>query len=403
MILNECKRHMKTATLIGYHGRKNLGDDIFREITLRWLATALGVSTCYITAHKGTVEASTAGITLRTVESPVSGIARLLWLPVFLRALRSDFLVFSAGSIFTIQPFLLMFLTLRLLKLFRGKRLRILAVGVSIGPFKNRFDRYWCLKSLALMERIMLRDLKSIKLIEAPGHCFAAELSYDLALCWDRLVPEQVVQKVPGLIGLALTARGYGRCTGGHHSGNCNSIVASIGEFLDQNESTRVRVLCVCSDEVDGDVRLSRHIADRFAKWRDRIDIVVYDRQGIEHFLALIRQCSLVIASRMHAGIMAMNASIPVYQISYAEKITSFFEHCGLSTTYLYTHDQVTTESLTTFLRKGLSNELESFSSAQSASLLKKGDIVYSDLLRLLPSSPTGWTESKAGVRIAES
>lgn len=375
---------MKTATLVGYHGRKNFGDDIFREIVIRWLATILGVQKCHLTAAKGTIGPTLSGIAVDTFSSPVKRISRLLWLSIFVKAMRSDYLVFSAGSIFTILPFFLVYLVIRMLKLIRGDSLKIMAIGVSIGPFRSDFDRYWCFKSLNLMDHILLRDLKSKKLLDNADVDFSCELSYDLALCWHRMFVEPETNKQPGLIGIALTSRGFGSCMDGKHSHNCNAVIEAVDDAMNQYAHTRVRILSLCSDEVDGDVALCDHIHSRWLKWGNRVEMVVYNGKDIDAFLSAIHECSLMIASRMHAGIMAMNASVPLYQISYAEKITSFFEHCELSTTYLFSHDQVTQESLNNFLQQGMLKNLDPFAVEQSTSLRKKGDIVYHDLLRLI-------------------
>lgn len=371
---------MKTATLVGYHGRKNFGDDIFREIVIRWLDTVLGVSKCHLTAGKGTVEPTLSGVAVHTFSSPVKRISRLLWLSIFVKAMRSDYLIFSAGSIFTILPFVLVYMVIRILKWMRADSLKIMAIGVSIGPFKSDFDRYWCFKSLNLMDHILLRDLKSKKLLDNSGVDFSCKLSYDLALCWHRMFVEPEQNKQPGLIGIALTPRGFGNCMEGKHSHNCNAIIEAVDEAMNQHAHARVRILSLCSDEVDGDVALCDHIHSRWLKWGSRVEMVVYNGKDIDAFLLAIHECSLMIASRMHAGIMAMSASVLLYQISYAEKITSFFEHCELSTAYVYNNDQVTKESLNEFLQQGMLNKLTISSDELTTRLKKLGDIVYCDL-----------------------
>lgn len=375
---------MKTATLVGYHGRKNFGDDIFREIVIRWLSTVLNVNKCHITAEKDLLEPIISNVAIHTFSSPIKRISRLLWLSIFLKAMRSDYLIFSAGSIFTILPFFLLYLVIWQLKLIRGDTLKIMAIGVSIGPFRNNFDRYWCFKTLSLMDHILLRDLKSKKVLDAADVNLSCDLSYDLALCWHRMFVVPYKKKKLGLIGIAVTSRGFGSCQDGKHSHNCNAIIEATEDAMNQNAYARIRILCVCSDEVDGDLALCNHINSRLLKWGSRVEVVIYNGKDIDIFLPAIYECSLMIASRMHAGIMAMCASIPLYQISYAEKITSFFEHCELSSAFLYSHDQMTRESLKNFLHQGLLNNLDSFAVEQSTSLRKKGDIIYNDLLMLV-------------------
>lgn len=376
---------MKTATLVGYHGHKNLGDDIFRKILMKWLSSVMGVNTCSVSARSNSIEKMIFGIKLCTFESPIKSVSRFLWLPIFLKSLRSDYLIFSAGSIFTIQPFFIMYCTLRLLKLIRGNALNIMAVGVSIGPFKNNFDKYWCLKSLRLMNQIMLRDQKSSEILSSSSFNIPYKLSYDLALSWYKTFPEsiQTCSKDTILIGLALTSRGFGECAGKVHSNICDSIIMAIESAIKQCDKINIRIFSICNDSIDGDLETCKHISRRLFDMGINSELVIYDGENIDEYLSSISKCVLMIASRMHAGIMAARASIPVYQISYAEKINAFYKHSELSTTYMYANDKVTKESIEEFISQSLSGRLTSFSDTQNHQLKAKGEIVYSDLLNL--------------------
>lgn len=376
---------MKSAVVVGYHGHKNLGDDIFLKILLNWMSVSLSVKSCSVSAKKNSIKKLIFGVNVSTFENPVKNIGRFLWLPIFFKSLRSDYLIFAAGSIFTIQPFFIMYCTLRLLKIIRGNRLNIMAVAVSIGPFKSEFDKYWCLKSLNLMGMVMLRDEKSSDILKSSKLNIPYTLSYDLALSWYKVFPELVPQGQcdTKLIGLALTSRGFGDCTENGHSNVCESIILSIGRAINQYDKVSTRIFCICNDSRDGDLEICRHISNRLTDMGIKSEIVIYDGGNINDYLSSISECALMIALRMHAGIMATCASIPVYQISYAEKITSFYEHCMLSTEYMYSHNEVKYDDIYKFISNGLSGKLADFADKQSTQLSVKGEIVYSDLMKL--------------------
>lgn len=376
---------MKTAVLVGYHGHKNLGDDIFRKILMNWLATVLKVTACSVSAKKHSIEQTIFGIKLSTFETPVKRVSRFLWLPIFFKSLKSDYLIFSAGSIFTIQPFFIMYVTIYFLKLIRGKSLSVMAVGVSIGPFKNNFARYWCLRSLSLMDQVLLRDKKSSDILKKSNLKIAYTLSYDLALSWYETFPEllSVRSNNSCLIGLSLTTRGFGVCAADEHSNICNSVISAIESVIQYNDKAELRIFSVCNDSTDGDLEICKHLAKRLIVSGFKAEIMIYDGNNVDEYLSLIYECSLMIASRMHAGILATGASIPVYQISYADKIKAFYEHCGLSTTYMHSVDNVNKHDIEEFLSQGLLFQLTDFADIQCRNIKQKGKIVYSDLMNL--------------------
>jgi len=377
-VSGEPKPH--TATVVGYHGYQNLGDDIFRNLVCQWLNNSFKIDTCYISTKRGTTEYSDAKMHVIPFSTPITRINRLLWLTVFKKSLESNALIFSAGSIFTIQPFFLIYLMLRLLRLFRGKKLKILALGVSIGPFHNRRDQYWCLKGLSLMDCIMVRDSQSQMLLDEAKQHINAKLSFDLALCWKQT---PAIPKLAGrapILGLVITERAWGLCTA-THSANCTAMSQMLQDTLTKFKEIEIRVLCVCSDERDGDRLISQHLHEILSKkWQHRVELRYYENNNVEQMLTRIAECSSLISARMHAGIMGILASVPVYQISYAEKIQNFYLHSELSTQYLADHTTLNLQSISEFISMSMTGQLQSFATAQRTILEEKGKLVSQEL-----------------------
>ncbi len=273
-----------------------------------------------------------------------------------------------------------MYLTLRFLKLLRGKNLRIIAVGVSIGPFHTAHDKKWCLKALSLMDSVLVRDYQSRLIIDSTTTRIQAHTSFDLALCWNTTDLGFQSEQKPGLIGLATTERAFGKCLT-DHTDNCNKLTQALEQILESSNEVKIRILSVCADERDGDNTISTHIFDLLKKkWGDRIEIVLYQDEEIDEVLRSISECKVLIAARMHAGIMGMLSSVPVCQISYAEKIRDFFIHTELSTQFLYDHDNFTQEAIYGFIDDGLSGNLVRFVTFQKNILARKKETVSYDL-----------------------
>ncbi|BFU91060.1 MAG: hypothetical protein NTAFB01_22470 [Nitrospira sp.] len=80
---------------------------------------------------------------------------------------------------------------------------------------------------------------------------------------------------------------------------------------------------------------------------------------------------------------MGMLASVPVYQISYAEKIQNFYRHSELSTQYLADHTTLNPQSISEFISMSITGQLQSFASAQRTILEEKGKLVSQELEEL--------------------
>jgi polysaccharide pyruvyl transferase WcaK-like protein len=99
--------------------------------------------------------------------------------------------------------------------------------------------------------------------------------------------------------------------------------------------------------------------------------------------LSLIAECSSLVSARMHSGIMGILASVPVYQISYAEKIMNFYRHSELSTQYLADHTTLHPQSISEFISMSITGQLQDFASAQRTILEEKGKLVSQELEEL--------------------
>lgn len=382
-IHNVDKLKARTATLVGYHGYQNLGDDIFRRLVCEWLYNSFNIKTCHISTKQDDTVRCHSQMRIVPFQSFIPRINRLLWLTVFRKSLKSTALIFSAGSIFTIQPFFLIYLMLRLLRFLRGNELRILAIGVSIGPFHSSNDQRWCLKCLALMDYVLARDSQSKLLIDRSGKTIIAHQSFDLALCWKQ-VP--TIPKLAGgipILGLVVTERAFGTCTA-VHSANCTSMLQAVQEMCTRIKELRVRILCVCNDESDGDRLISQHVYENLSRpFGTPVELMYYENDKVEETLSLIAECSSLISARMHAGIMATLASVPVYQISYADKIRNFYIHSELSTQYLADHTNLSRNSLCEFLSMSLMGQLQDFARTQKTILEEKGRQITTQLMEL--------------------
>ncbi|MCP5078879.1 MAG: hypothetical protein GY951_12595 [Psychromonas sp.] len=356
----------KSATLFGYHGKQNIGDDIFLTTICHWLATR-DVCHCYVKGASEHIPTECQGVSIDTFENPIKQVSRLQWLRVFQYALKSDYFIFAAGSIFTIQPFFIVYLTLLLLRVMRGRRLKIYAIGVSIGPFRNLSDQRWCRKAFALMNHILLRDDRSAELMSRYFKLNNWELAHDLALPYllkNSITTREQTDPSNIIIGLSITKRGYGGCKG-NHTDACDAITAILSNKLSDNHNISVRLYSVCSDLQDGDLELCKHLKCRLKQYSDRIEIHEYDTNSINRTIVSIHDCDAMVSYRMHAGVIALFSAVPLLQLSYSEKIRGFFDNNHLDKSYLYDDHAITTDVLEHFLSAAISGDLSSLALLQ--------------------------------------
>lgn len=230
------------------------------------------------------------------------------------------------------------------------------------------------------MDHVVLRDSQSKLLTDSAKTFINTQVSFDLALTLNEKFRTKKIQKQYDTIGLVITERAVGMC-GSNHTSGCLTILNALDKALRDFSQAKVRILCICNDQRDGDRDISQHVHHTLtARWGSRIQVMYYEEEKIEDMLNAIEECSLLISARLHAGIMGILSAVPVYQISYAEKIRNIFVHSELSTEYLFDHANITQQSISEFIARAIKGKLTEFANNQQVLLKEKGQRVISCL-----------------------
>lgn len=354
---------MRAAVIVGYHGRKNLGDDIFLVLGVRWLERYFGITQAHIAGYCDSVPATIDGskVTLVAFEERNALFRRTVWIQTFLRALRSDVILFCAGSIFTIQPFTLAFSLLKILKIIRPET-KIYGIGVSIGPFRTASDRYWCSQLLKNFDGLILRDTKSLTELRQEGWDKYI-VGYDLALTWHE------ARKV----NMPSSYFRVGLCINGSGSIAVDSILSALEVFQANKPPLVIDVLSVCTDSNDGDVVFSEAIIGRLRS-NFSVEHSIYYGYHPDEYLKRIRGCSCLISNRMHTAVLAMMQGIPTFALSYAPKILDFYDHCSINHAHIAQASLVTQNEIVSFLQASWNGELADMYAEVRGRLLECGD-----------------------------
>ena len=347
------------ATLVGYHGRKNFGDDIFLQVSSDWVNKKFKINNIYVAGKKEGVPSEIKGVKIFPFEKSKYLITRFLWVDIFIHALKSRYILFSAGSIFTIQPFFLAWILLSLVKKIKGHNFGVGAMGVSIGPFRDKISLKYGPKLIKLMDFCILRDRASFDLIEQLSDKKNYSLSYDLALQWG---PAWSYKKRHNgelkVIGVCFHPGAWGGVKNMGYESNLAIYIEALRHFCLKNKNTHVKVFAACSDDLDGETEFVNFIYEELGKSNISAEEIIYNGSGTEEFANNIQQCDAVITSRMHVGIIGMMGAVPVFQLDYARKVGDFYGHTGLSSDFLYSATDVTSADIRRFLEESVTGSL---------------------------------------------
>lgn len=333
---------MHKVTISGYHGMENFGDDFFLDYILSY-CRSIGARECFITAREGSLSKTlkeNRGLKvteLLPVNRSLKGYDK--WLIMLLSALKSESLIFCAGSIFTILPdklFLFIIKTIKFLK----PNIKIIAVGVSIGPFKSSQSEKLICTALGYFDLVIVRDKKSL------SYPIKTRVKYlnDLAF-----THKPTLNQKTEVIGVALNPY--------------VSIVDKDVFYLELERNDKiakcliknsfnyqcVKIFITCDDSVYGDRRISVDLADKLKKGGLNVQLVTYDgnlKCFEQHFSGVNR----LIASRLHAGFFGLLNGAEIFQLKYAEKIEEFYKGLNLNNITFHHAYEFKMDSLNQFL-----------------------------------------------------
>lgn len=314
------------AYIAGYHGMKNLGDDYFLKFIVQQLQNR-GYKTIYVSAIHDNLPhlESCDGCTVRGV-LPLKSIIRGYgqWISMLHYSLKSDVLVFCAGSIFTILPFKLINYILRLSKIVNPK-LTIVGVGISVGPFHSLSDQVICNKIFSKFDAILVRDRKSIDYLDDKNKN-KVFLSRDLAYTYRLKLNNFFHKRSPCTLGIALNdyQKIFSSDLGNENIRN-EKIIEAIMALKQEGVITKVILYATCTNDEYGDIRVTEYMLNRLQSIIET-EVIVYE-QDVDLFIVRLTECEILIASRLHAGFFGYLNGLKVLQLVYAEKTASFYEN----------------------------------------------------------------------------
>lgn len=329
--------------LVGFHGKRNLGDDLFLAILANWLGRDLQVDEVTVSAVGEQLPRVGTSPLLKGYWPARRLLPREDKLRLFVAALNADMLIFGAGSIFTIDAFRWLHATVKALRRLRGRSLKLAAIGVSIGPFRSESDREFCFKTLALFDVILVRDGISAELLAGRAEAPRVIPSLDLALSAAHWFPRAFEENAhpprsAKVLGVVLNDYDFlfnrGDRTRDVERGR--RIAAVLRQVRDGVPGLQIRLLEACGDGLYGDAPFNQRLMQELGP--DGVEVIPYNNDPVG-YLRFVAGCDVVLASRMHGGLLAKLCGIPVVQLSYAQKIDELYRALDFSRDYLHSYD----------------------------------------------------------------
>jgi polysaccharide pyruvyl transferase WcaK-like protein len=324
---------------------KNLGDDYFLSILIDMFSTN-NYTKIYITSIPQNLPKNKKVKLIGILKEKM--ILRWIekWIRIFLYSLKSDILIFSAGSILTILPFKTVSMIIWLLKKLNPK-IKILALGVSVGPFPSKKVQNNAIKLLNQFDSIVVRDKQSLKYLQK-GFDNKVIYSRDLAFNYVDInnTPKKTID--PLCLGIALNDYRllFGEEFIKDEDKRNDKILKIINKIINLKIIDKIVIFHTSSHKYYGDKRVSEYIFN-YLKTKITCEIVIYNNSDINEFIGELSKCKVVLASRLHTGFFSLTQNTNVLQLAYADKISNFYEDLNIDT--LKIHDAYNFDSETIF------------------------------------------------------
>lgn len=312
----------------GYYGQLNTGDDAFVEVA------AWGANKFW---NKNKLRFTAVSQRLPEVQSSIKGYP--LSLPKtynFQQGLllkNTDYLISAGGSTFQNQ-IRTGSLKAKAMLLQEKNKLKIGAIGVSVGPFKNKAEETSNIDYLQHMNFLAVRDRRSYDYVKSLDLPYDPIEAFDLA----ALLPEIYGIKSKEfhskkIIGVSIC--NYERYIGGDIANEArrNKEVVQLLKGLDRKlENVIFKFFIINGNPHRGDLQLTQETIQDVA-FKNETQIENYNpiTQSVWNGIA---ECDFILTTRLHAGIFACFANTPFMMVEYHNKCTDFLNDVGQATDY---------------------------------------------------------------------
>lgn len=330
----------------GYYGQLNTGDDAFVEVA-SWGANKFW--------NKEKLRFSAVSKKLPQVQLPIRGYP--LSLPKtynFQQGLllnNTDYLISAGGSTFQ-NEIKEGSLKSKAMCLQKKNKLKIGAIGVSIGPFKNTIEENSNIEYLKHMNFLTLRDKRSYDYVKTLDLPYEPIEAFDLAALLPEIygVPVKTNQNKK-IIGVSLC--NYERYINGDvlNETRRNKEITQLLKELDQKLGNVVfKFFIINGSQLRGDLKLTQETIQNVA-FKNEVQIERYNPKTKSVWNG-IAACDFVLTTRLHAGIFACFANVPFMMVEYHKKCTDFLNDISQPLDYRLNDSKFDKDQILNFIQQ---------------------------------------------------
>lgn len=332
-VMQSHRRPPNSVVFTGYYGMKNFGDDIFAAVCVEGARKYWGVNQISLLSPEiNGVRARFLGPPkiLQTHQSKPGLAGRVARLVALLQHLNSpDMIMLGGGSVLSVGAWG----TRDVLALAaRAGRLRVGAIGVSVGPFVDERAAISVQRFLAQCAYVSVRDRASyeiaIDLVSSERCRLVAGV--DLAGQFGELYG------LPGPTGsggqtISLALCHYESLVGGDvalDEMRLDAITSAVARIA-KSRSMSVRVFSLNEHDLFGDRRLAFETLSKLEKLGVPCELVTYGAYGLFGTWEALADSACVVSVRLHGAIASYLSGVPIILAEYHKKCSDFLDDIG--------------------------------------------------------------------------
>lgn len=302
----------------GYYGQLNTGDDAFVEVA------AWGAQKFW---YKKQLRFLAVKQRLPKIKTAIKAypfrIPKTYEYQQELLLKNSSYLVSAGGSTFQNQ-IKAGSMKAKAMLLADQQKLKIGAIGVSVGPYKNSEEEKSNIEYLKRMSFLAVRDQRSYDYVQTLDLPYEPINAFDLAALLPEIygIPSKRQQQKRKTIGVSVC--NYERYTKGDikNEERRNKEIIILLKELDKELDVDFKFFIINGNPNRGDRELTNETIQKVG-FRNQVSIQDYN-YTTEEVWNQVGLCDFIITTRLHAGIFACFSDTPFMMVEYHKKCTDF-------------------------------------------------------------------------------